>query len=44
MSELFIELALIAMIVVPAVATALHPAPIVSRACPEPSEKLHPTA
>jgi len=33
MSELFIELALIAMVVVPAIATSLHPVKVMHRGC-----------
>lgn len=44
MSELFIELFLIAMIVVPAVATSLQPARASSRNLSGSHERLHPTA
>lgn len=44
MSELFIEMILVAMIVVPVIATALQPTRIASRSCSETPENLHPTA
>ncbi len=42
MSELLIELALIAMIVVPAIATSLHPARITGRNGPASAPKITP--